>query len=262
MNKHIKLSALASVIALIVASAGLLWAPEQHTLLTFEVTSLALLLFNSISITRCVYKNNESKRVKRVALLCTGSLLLCICGDVVNFNLLEQYYIHGNVIKHDYLVDSILFFAPGYTLLLLACFFVIKSKACNNTRILGLYFLTALCVSLTSFYSMYIPEAASYTLVLTWAYSFLITAVGLASVLLVKSYGALKAPLSVWILSLGLIFAALADALIGLFWIYGNGGEGFYPQIRYINWVFYIISQSIVIHLPKVMVINAQNKRS
>ena len=260
MNKHIVLSFLASVIAFIVAVVGLLWVPEQHTLLTFEVASLAFLLFNSVSRTCWVYKNNGNNRERLVALLCTGSLLLCVCGDVVNFNLLQQYYIHGNVIKHGYLVDSILFFAPGYMLLLLASFFVLRSKACCSNRTLGVYFMIATCVSLASFYSMYIPEAASYTLVLTWVYSFIITAVGLISVLLVKSYGALKAPLSVWVLSLGLVFAALADALIGLFWIYGNEGEGFYPHIRYINWLFYIISQSIVIHLPKVMVMNVQNK--
>ncbi|CAM2782683.1 hypothetical protein [Pseudoalteromonas distincta] len=260
MNKHIVLSFLASFIAFIVVIFGLLWVPEQHALLTFEVVSLVFLLFNSVSITRWVYKNNGNTRERIVALLCTGSLLLCIGGDVVNFNLLQQYYTHGNVIKHDYLVDSILFFAPGYMLLLLASFFVLKSKVYYSNRTLGVYFIIAICISVVSFYSMYIPEAASYTLVLTWVYSLIITGVGLTSVLLVKSYGVSNAPLSVWVLSLGLAFAALADALIGLFWIYGNGGEGFYPHIRYINWLFYIISQSIVIHLPKVMVMNVQNK--
>jgi hypothetical protein len=80
----------------------------------------------------------------------------------------------------------------------------------------------------------------------------LITAVGISGVLLLLSLGLTKAPPMAWLVGLGLVLAAVADAVIGSFWLYGNQGDGFYPAVRDINWVIYIGSQSLVIHLPRL----------
>jgi hypothetical protein len=56
----------------------------------------------------------------------------------------------------------------------------------------------------------------------------------------------------------GLVLAAVADAVIGQFWLYGHAGQGFFPAVRDVNWVIYIGSQSLVIHLPRVAVLAPQ----
>lgn len=253
MEIHITLSVLASVIALFVAITGLLLPVDHYTLLPLEITSLVILLVNSLYLTRWVFKNSNDNYMRLIALFCLISLLLCLCGDFVNFNLSQQYYLNSKVIKHSYLVESIMFFAPGYTVLLLAVFIIIRKDIFRGYTI-WVFFIMALGGATSSFYSMFIPQASAKTLILTWLYSFIITCIGLVSVLLVNNYGGKKAPIRVWVIGIGLIFAAVADGLIGYFWIFGNNGEGYYPHIRYVNWVFYIISQSIVVHLPKLAV--------
>ena len=102
MNKHITLSFLAWLAALFVGAAGIygLWpSPQGKVLLAIEIITLIILLFNSASITRWVYKHTKNKQQRYIALLCMASLVLCICGDVVNFNLSNQYYRYNEVIK-------------------------------------------------------------------------------------------------------------------------------------------------------------------
>ena len=51
----------------------------------------------------------------------------------------------------------------------------------------------------------------------------------------------------------GLVLATLADAVIGQFWLFGRGGQGWFPAVRDVNWVLYIGSQALVIHLPRLL---------
>lgn len=52
----------------------------------------------------------------------------------------------------------------------------------------------------------------------------------------------------------GLVLASVADVVIGSFWIYGNEGQGFFPLVSDLNWMIYIGSQCLVLHLPRVTV--------
>lgn len=255
MNKHITLSFLAWLAAIFVGAAGIygLWpSPQSKVLLAIEIITLIILLFNSASITCWVYKHTKNKQQRYIALLCIASLVLCICGDVVNFNLNNQYYRYNEVIKHDYLADSVWFFVPGYSLLFIAVLLASRSLVMYPLYYVAAYLGGTLLISLLCFYFMHIPEAGYYVLLLTGLHSFVITSVGLMSLVLLNTYRRLNAPLGVWLVSLGLVLAAIADALIGLYWIYGNSGEGYFPQIRYINWIIYISSQCLVIHLAKI----------
>ena len=60
---------------------------------------------------------------------------------------------------------------------------------------------------------------------ITGAYAMLITALGASGFLLLLAYGGLRAPLGVWLVSAGVLLTAVADGVIGQFWIYGNGGK-------------------------------------
>jgi hypothetical protein len=115
------------------------------------------------------------------------------------------------------------------------------------------FIVAVLVVSATSLASMYLDGAGIPILAMTGFYSVVVTAVGLMGLMLVVGYGGFYAPKPIMWVSLGLLLAALADAIIGAFWIYGNQGQGFYPQVRYINWFVYISSQCLVIHLAKVV---------
>ena len=68
--------------------------------------------------------NHENRPVLTVANWTLASLGLCILGDLVNRNFQQHFFARDDVIQHSYLVDSILFFAPGY-----ACFIVAAFKA-------------------------------------------------------------------------------------------------------------------------------------
>ena len=113
--------------------------------------------------------------------------------------------------------------------------------------------VVVLVISATSLATMYLDGAGIPILAITGVYSVVVTAVALMGLMLVIAYGGFHAPKPIMWVSLGLFLAALADAIIGAFWIYGNQGQGFYPQVRYINWFIYISSQCLVIHLAKVV---------
>ena len=151
------------------------------------------------------------------------------------------------------LVDSILLFAPGYSLLFLACVLAYKRQQAISRLKSAFFIVVVLVVSATSLASMYLDGAGIPILAMTGFYSVVVTAVGLMGLMLVVVYGGFYAPKPIMWVSLGLLLAALADAIIGAFWIYGNQGQGFYPQVRYINWFIYISSQCLVIHLAKVV---------
>ncbi len=232
---------------------GLFTPNNKEILLFLTVSSLCLLMFNSVAISAWVFHQFKDKQLRFIAVLCSAALMLCTVGDVINFNLSQHYHRYATLIKHDYLIDSILFFAPGYSLLFLACVLAYKRQQAISQLKSILFMVVVLVISATSLASMYLDGAGIPILAMTGAYSVVVTAVALMGLVLVVAYGGFYAPKSIIWVSLGLFLAALADAIIGAFWIYGNQGQGFYPQVRYINWFIYISSQCLVIHLAKVV---------
>ena len=232
---------------------GLFTPNNKEILLFLTVSSLCLLMFNSVAISAWVFHQFKDKQLRFIAVLCSAALMLCTVGDVINFNLSQHYHRYATLIKHDYLIDSILFFAPGYSLLFLACVLAYKRQQAISQLKSILFMLVALVISATSLATMYLDGAGIPILAMTGVYSVVVTAVALMGLMLVIAYGGFHAPKPIMWVSLGLFLAALADAIIGAFWIYGNQGQGFYPQVRYINWFIYISSQCLVIHLAKVV---------
>lgn len=253
MHPHQVISFIAWLCALVVMLIGLFTPNNKEILLFLTVSSLCLLMFNSVAISAWVFHQFKDKQLRFIAVLCSAALMLCTVGDVINFNLSQHYHRYATLIKHDYLIDSILFFAPGYSLLFLACVLAYKRQQAISQLKSILFMVVVLVISATSLASMYLDGAGIPILAMTGAYSVVVTAVALMGLVLVVAYGGFYAPKSIIWVSLGLFLAALADAIIGAFWIYGNQGQGFYPQVRYINWFIYISSQCLVIHLAKVV---------
>ncbi|OLF80045.1 hypothetical protein AWH60_01315 [Pseudoalteromonas haloplanktis] len=252
-HPHQVISFIAWLCALVVMLIGLFTPNNKEILLFLTVSSLCLLMFNSVAISAWVFHQFKDKQLRFIAVLCSAALMLCTVGDVINFNLSQHYHRYATLIKHDYLIDSILFFAPGYSLLFLACVLAYKRQQAISQLKSILFMVVVLVISATSLASMYLDGAGIPILAMTGAYSVVVTAVALMGLVLVVAYGGFYAPKSIIWVSLGLFLAALADAIIGAFWIYGNQGQGFYPQVRYINWFIYISSQCLVIHLAKVV---------
>lgn len=252
-HPHQIISFIAWLCALVVLLVGLITPDKKEILLLLTVSSLCLLMFNSVAMTTWVFHQFKDRQLRFIALLCSAALMLCTVGDVINFNLSQHYHRYATLIKHDYLVDSILLFAPGYSLLFLACVLAYKRQQAISRLKSTCFIVAVLLISLMSLASMYLDGAGIPILAMTGFYSVVVTAVGLMGLMLVVVYGGFYAPKPIMWVSLGLLLAALADAIIGAFWIYGNQGQGFYPQVRYINWFIYISSQCLVIHLAKVV---------
>ncbi|WP_105168310.1 hypothetical protein [Pseudoalteromonas sp. T1lg23B] len=262
LDKFTKLSVIAVMFAGIDSGGALLgfWsvtdAHTQHYILLFEFMTLSVLMLNSLLILRAV----QSVPWRRMlATGCSTSLLLCILGDVVNFNLGNQYFAHSDVIKHDYLLDSVAFFAPGYALLLLVMVYVLKHYYSNKSLLLAA--LLSCSVATLSYISMVNLEAELYVVSVSYFYSLLISLIATSGILLWYKYG-MSAPLRIWLCAIGLVFATIADSLIGVLWLFGNDGQGFYPLARELNWLLYIGSQSLVIHLPRVIELNQRKWQS
>lgn len=252
------------LVATLDAAGGLLgfWSvdgPERDYVLAVEGLLLLALLGNAIGVKRWVYRQSERPLHRQVALLSVASLVLCMGGDLVNFNLPETYYRHGQVVKHDYLADSVWFFAPGYLLLLIATLKVAFANGLSGYVAITLLSVAGLFGGI-AINAMHLPGTGDYVSVITGFYGVFITVVGASGLALLVSFGQARWTPSVVLLSVGVLLAALADSVIGQFWIYGNQGEGFYPAARYINWSLYIGSQCLVIHLARVAVWHGRSR--
>lgn len=82
-------------------------------------------------------------------------------------------------------MDSILFFAPGYSLLFLACVLAFKKRRALTLSKSALFITVVLVLSALSLCAMYIEVAGNTILAMTGLYGFVITAVGLMGLMLV-----------------------------------------------------------------------------
>lgn len=249
-----------SVLATALSVAGLtgLWVIDggDSERIWFGVTELVLitlLLVNGFAIKRFVFNQQSNLLARQVAWLSVLSLALCVGGDVVNRNFAQLFFQHGTVVRHDYLADSVLFFAPGYLLLILAMWRVAVSKGVAATfiAVTGGAFAA---IGVVSFFTMADFNAGDYVLGITGGYTVVIGVISAAGLWLLKAFGGWQAPRAAWLIAIGAVLATVADALIGNFWIYGNNGEGYFPAISYINWIVYFSSQALVQQLPLLVV--------
>ena len=212
-----------------------------------EIALILVLLFQSWKIRQALkakYEpllNEEHRWVLGISKLCLVSLAICILGDVTNANYFQLYYQHGSNVKHSYLADSVWFFFPGYACFIYAAYRVGLRNQLSRSFMMG---TAILCGGIGSmFYALMHQEGAGwYVTMLTGPYAGMISVMCAAALWLLKSYPsyALK-----WI-ALGAALAAIADALIGQFWIFSD----WYPTIGYINWIVYFASQALIQLLP------------
>ncbi|QTL37682.1 hypothetical protein [Pseudoalteromonas viridis] len=228
------------------------WSVEGVTrawVLSFEAMTLIILFINSLMIRHSVSQYQDRHPGQDLANLMVFSMLLCLTGDVINFNLTQSYFQHGNVVKHDYLADSVWFFMPGYALMFIACWRLLGYSD-RQTRYFVIAMLITAALGLISYLNMHIPGSGWYVSLMTGIYAvFIAQAALLGLCFLINTNLPVR---SRCLMATAMILATVADALIGQFWIFGNEGLGYYPQVRAVNWVFYIASQAIVIHLPEV----------
>lgn len=264
MDRYTATSLIIWIAAMAEAAGGLLglWSVSgaaRQPILVVEGMLLLALLANCYGIKNWVYRNTGNTAYRKAAWLSFASLALCIAGDVVNFNLPQTFYRHGPVVKHDYLADSVLFFAPGYLLLLAAVVLVVRANGFKGSALLATLMAGAFAGGL-SLASMHLPGTGLYVSAITASYAILITAVGASGLALVAAFGGFRARPAVWLVGAGLVLAAIADGIIGRFWLYGNHGEGYFPAARYVNWMLYIGSQCLVIHLARAAVWHSESR--
>lgn len=234
---------------------GVWWVSEfgdQVRLATKGFVLLGLVMV-SVSIKHWVHQSTSNRRHRRVAWLSVASLLVCLGGDIVNANLSGTFYRYGGVVKHDYLAESVVFFGPGYLLLLLTGVLVAIDSNVKGWMMFSSILLGAL-LGTTAVLSIHLPGTGVFVTAMTLGYAALIGAVALFGFVIVHAMGGIRASAGVWAVGLGFLLAGVADAVIGAFWIYGNGGEGYSPTVRHVNWILYVGSQCLVIHLPYVFV--------
>lgn len=233
--------------------SSLLWQSHQ-ALFQWVLPSLSLLLVLRLGwyVRQTSLATSPSSLHKDIK-LCWIALLLCTGGDIVNFNLLELYHRQDQIIKHDYLIDSIWFFALGYGLLLgLLIRFLRREFALKLTQIVLMIIIAAM-IATWSYQLMYLPNISHYSLFLSATHCFIVSLLGVFGLcLLVKNKKCnIKANYAV---ASGFILAMLADAIIGQFWLFANQGDGYFPIARHVNWVIYIGSQTLLLLFPVAMI--------
>lgn len=258
IDRYLVTSLIIWVVATIESIGGLagFWSitgNERFVILSIESAVLFALLANCYAMKNWVYRHSTETSHRVIAWITLVALALCVCGDVVNFNLPQTYYRYGGIVKHDYLADSVTFFGPGYALFLsVACWLVIANDI--KPKILFIWGGIGSLVGVASFLSMHLSGTGSHVSIVTGSYAVLITLVGVSGFILFTAFRNSVIKLGVCLVSIGLVLAAVADGVIGQFWIYGNAGEGFFPEAKYVNWSLYIGSQCLLIHIARLAV--------
>lgn len=209
-----------------------------------EMSLLFALLWNGWRIRAFVHAQADSSALARsTATLVFASLLLCIGGDAINRNLGVSYYAYDNVIEHSYLADSVWFFFPGYLLFIVAAWRATAARVPGWLRAVSL--VAGAVAGVATFAGLVLPGTSNYVAAMTGSYSVLISLMVPAALWIAMAYGR-----PAWPVALGAVLATVADALIGQFWLFG---EGWYPGVAYLNFVVYFLSQALMQQFPPVV---------
>ncbi|MBK8972885.1 MAG: hypothetical protein IPM37_16685 [Hahellaceae bacterium] len=211
-----------------------------------EMVLIGALLMNGIRIREWVKSAGiAGPKAHRATDLCLFSLILCALGDLVNRNFSGTYFAYDDIIEHSYLVDSVWFFLPGYSVYLLA--------AWQTTRLPSALKAVSLVVAggagLVSFLGMVLPQTSEYIVAVTGLYAVVITTMVAVAFWIALSW---RHPLG-YLVAGGAALASVADAIIGQFWLYGHG---YYPAVAHINWIVYFLSQALIQQLPVLLALH------
>ena len=233
--------------------SSLLWQSHQ-ALFQWVLPSVSLLLVLRLGwhVRKTSLATSPSTLHKDIK-LCWIALLLCTGGDIVNFNLFELYHRQDQTIKHDYLIDSIWFFAFGYGLLLGLLIRFLRREFALTLATATVLVVVSIALSSLSYQMMYLPTISQYSLLLSASYSLLVTLLGVIGFWLMIQNLKLNEKTNYAVAS-GFILAMLADAIIGQFWLFTNQGDGYFPIARHVNWVIYIGSQTLLLLFPIAMI--------
>jgi len=208
-----------------------------------EMALMLALLYNGWRIRQHVCASTADAPAVRAANWGLVSLGLCVLGDLVNRNFGGQRYAYDQVIEHSYLADSVWFFLPGYLLWVALAWQTSAPRV--SLRIRWVTLLLAGFAGLISWGMLVLPGTHAYIMWITGAYSLVITAMAAAGGWLAMAHGR-----AVWPVAVGAVLAAVADALIAQFWLFGHGH---YPGIAHLNFVVYFASQALLQQLPLVL---------
>ncbi len=213
-----------------------------------ELVTMLLVIINAIAIMRYVAQQ-QSSLAFLLSRLCLYALILCFFGDVVNRNFLQQFYQYDDVIKHSYLAASVIFFFPGYLIIVAAMTYLAIVKGLSKGFIIATALLAAF-IALYTYNDMHIAGSGFILTVMTSSYSVLVSILAISAIWLLKALSWRQVPVRIWLAALGVILAMVADAIIGQFWIFGNHGQGYFPLVSHINWIIYLGSQVLIQQLP------------
>ncbi len=211
-----------------------------------EMVLIGLLVWNGWRIRRRVAimaeQHPHARAMNNIAVLCFVALAACSLGDAVNRNFAGLYFAYDDVIRHSYLADSVWFFFPGYLLFLVASWRATQARVPRHWQ---LPLLVAAAVSgVISFGTLVLPGTSVYVKAMTAPYTVLISMMVPAGVWCWLAFG--KRGLGV---ATGAVLATVADALIGHFWLFG---DGYFPAIAHLNFMVYFLSQALLQQLPLV----------
>ena len=222
-------------------SSAWLWSTIEMGFMLL-LLGLAAQLWWRVKVMTALVPNAQLTHIRGVSCLLMLSLILASGGDLINKNLQQEAFAYDQWIQHSYLIDSMLCFFPAYSLVLWAVLSTCRSQWQSRGRAL---LLTAAVLVLGSlaWWDTYHVNMAWLPAAAIWAYSVLMLGLLLSAVLLARQWDWRQS----WPVMLGLALAAVADGLIGQFWLSTNS---YYPHIRFVNWIVYFSSQVLLQFLP------------
>ena len=213
-----------------------------------ELLTILLLILNAVAIRNFIAKQNSTS-AHFFSKVCLYSLLFCAAGDIVNRNFPQLFYQYDEVIQHSYLADSVLFFFPGYLMLVIAIAYLAIKNGFSK-KLLMISSLLVMIIALATYQDMHLPTTNIFFTLITASYSVLVSILALSAIWLISAFRQRKIPTRLWWAAAGLVLAMIADALIGKFWIFGANGQGYFPLISHLNWIIYFGSQALIQQLP------------
>ncbi|AZQ83083.1 hypothetical protein EKO29_02810 [Colwellia sp. Arc7-635] len=241
-----------AVIQSVMAMVGVINITQGNTERIFfgvvELATMVLLIFNAVAIRNFIAKQNCAI-ASSFSKLCLYALIFCAFGDIVNRNFPQLFYQYDNVIKHSYLADSVVFFFPGYLILVIAIANLAIQQGLSKKLMVTTAAITT-AIALITYQDMHLPGTGNLLTLITASYSVLVSILALSALWLIKSLAQYRVPFRLWCAVIGLVLAMVADAVIGKFWIFADHGKGYFPLVSHINWIIYFASQALIQQLP------------
>lgn len=205
---------------------------------TVEMALVVALVLVAVAIVR--WAADERPPVAAVARLTLASVILCAVGDLINRNYPGHSYQWDDVIRHSYLVTSIVAFAPGYALVVVANRRATAARVPARTA--GWTVAVAAVLGLGGFATSYDSAVASGANLAMAVYAMVLAALAGSCLWLGRTYGWRPSAVVV----VGCMLAVVADWLIATFWIHGTS----YPTVEHANWIIYFASLAMIGRLP------------